>query len=297
MLCLSWIQDKENIFSFALEGCKCDNTLYALPQLLCTDFLYTRKDDLALSDVSDITTLYKILGDRKEQSVIPKEKEGLLVDLSGGLLTKTMMYMDALMDERQEYTDYSELPDTSNLSDNALAQIDAMWKMGGEKQVEYRSEDNDSFVRARWFSKGKGRAYIGYAEAMAAMGDYADDVTIRRFSYGTEKDIPLFYTDMVGINAKISEEKKELAFELANTLISENVLIEMSVPKTNEDYPQYLLTARKSVYDTLGKKYPIYNILKENVDREDNHVFRLGNGAEKFLANMEKELSDKMVRD
>ena len=291
------IQDKENIFSFALEGCKCDNTLYALPQLLCTEFLYTRKDDLALSDVSDITTLYKILGDRKEQSVIPKEKEGLLVDLSGGLLTKTMMYMDALMDERQEYTDYSELPDTSNLSDNALAQIDAMWKMGGEKQVEYQSEDNDSFVRARWFSEGKGRAYIGYAEAMAAMGDYADDVTIRRFSYGTEKDIPLFYTDMVGINAKISEEKKELAFELANTLISENVLIEMSAPKTNEDYPQYLLTARKSVYDTLGEKYPIYNILKENVDREDNHVFRLGNGAEKFLANMEKELSDKMVRD
>ena len=39
------IQNKEDIFPFALEGCKCNDTIYALTQLLCTDFLYTRKDD------------------------------------------------------------------------------------------------------------------------------------------------------------------------------------------------------------------------------------------------------------
>ena len=291
------IQNREDIFPFALEGCKCDNTLYALPQLLCTDFLYTRKDDPALSDVSDVMTLYDILGDREGRSVIPKDNEGLLIDLSGGLLTKSMMYMDALMDESQEYTDYSEMPDTSDLSNNALAQIDALWKMGGEKQVEYLPDDNDTYIRARWFAEGKGRAYIGYSEAMAAMGDYADDVKIRRFSYGTKKDIPLFYTDMVGINSKISEDKKELAFELANLLISENVLIEMNTPKTDDDHPQYLLTSRKSVYDALGKNYPLYNVLKENVDSTDNHVFRLGNDARQFLENMEKVLLEQMVSD
>ena len=36
--------------------------------------------------------------------------------------------------------------------------------------------------------------------------------------------IPLFYTDMVGINSMITEDKKELAFELANILVSEEVL-------------------------------------------------------------------------
>ena len=129
------------------------------------------------------------------------------------------------------------------------------------------------------------------------MGDYADNVTIRRFSYGTKKDIPLFYTDMVGINSKISEEKKELAFELANILTSEKVLTEMNTPTTEDDYPQYLLTARESVYDTLGKSYPIYNTLKEIVDSTDNHGYRLGNNAGQFLENMEKELSEQMVRD
>lgn len=291
------IQNKEDIFPFALEGCKYDDTLYAMPQLLCTDFLYTRKEDTELSDVTDITELYDILGDRKDQSVIPKENEGLLVNLSSGLMTKTLLYLDAVIDERQEYTDYSEFPETSDLSTNALAQINALGKMGGEKQVEYQTEDNDIYVRARWFAEGKGRAYIGYAEAIAIMGDYADDVTIRRFSYGTEKDIPLFYTDMVGISPKISEDKKELAIELANILISENVLIEMNAPAKEGDFPQYLLTSRKSVYDALGKDYPIYNILKENVDSTDNHVFRLGKNARQFLQDMEKTLSEQMVSD
>lgn len=291
------IQNREDIFPFAIEGCRHEDSLYAMPQLLCTDFLYTRKDDPVLSDVSDIMTLYDIMGDRKNQSVIPKENEGLLINLSGGLLTKTMMYLDALMDEQQEYTDYSELPETSNLSNKALAQINALWKMGGEKQVEYWPDDNDSFIRARWFAEGKGRAYIGYAEAMEAMGDYANDVIVRRFSYGTETDIPLFYTDMVGINSKISEDKKALAFDLANILISENVLIEMSTPAIDGGSPQYLLTTRESVYDALSKDYPIYSLLKESVDNPDNHVFRLGDNARPFLADMEKVLSEEMVQN
>ena len=71
--------------------------------------MYTRKEDAALSGVSDILTLYDMLGDRKTEDLIPGENEGLLINLSDVLLTKTMMYLDALMDERQEYTDYGEL--------------------------------------------------------------------------------------------------------------------------------------------------------------------------------------------
>lgn len=291
------IRGREDIFPFALEGCISGGELYALPQLLCTDFLYTRKDDTALSGVSDIMTLYDILGDRKTQSIIPEENEGLLIDLSDVLLTKTAMYLDALMDERQEYTDYSQLPETSDLSDAALERLGALWNMGGEEQVSYWPEDNDTYVRARWFAEGKGRAYIGYAEAMEAMGDYADDVTVRRFSYGTEKNIPLFYTDMVGISSSISEDKKECAFELANILISEEVLTGMSRPAKDGGSPQYLLTPRRSVYDALSKDYPIYSLLRENVDSAENHVFRMGAGVRQFITDMEKALSERIVHD
>jgi len=45
-------------------------------------------------------------------------------------------------------------------------------------------DDNDAYVRAKWFAEGRGRAYIGYSESMNAMGDYANEVTPRLFSLG-----------------------------------------------------------------------------------------------------------------
>ena len=289
------IRNREDLIPFALEGCRNNGTLYALPQMLCTEFLYTRKDDSVLSDVSDLPALYNVLGDRKTKSVIPEENEGLLINLSD-TPTKTTMYLDSLMDEGQIYTDYSRLPSTSDLSVPVLERLEDIWKMGGEEQVTYWPDDNDAFVRARWFAEGKGRAYIGYSEAMNAMGQYVDEVIIRRFSYAVGHDIPLFYTDVVGIRSDISEEKKELAFELANLLVSEEVLTKMSLPVEEGGSPQYLLMSRRSVYDTLCKDYPIYGRLKEMVDHPDNHVFRIGSHAREFINGMEAVLDEKIAQ-
>ena len=286
------IRNREDMIPFALEGCRSDGTLYALPQLLCADFLYTRKDDRELSSVSDLPALYDILGDRKNQSVIPEENEGLLINLSDMPLTKVLIYLDALMDQRQAYTAYSRLPSISDLSAPLLERVNDIWKMGGNEQVSYLPEDYDKYVRARWFAEGRGRAYIGYAEAMNAMGDYADDVIMRLFSYGGGRNIPLFYADVVGIRSDISEEKKELAYELANLLISEEVLTKMSLPGEKGGPPQYLLTPRRSVYDTLGGDYPIYSRLKDMLDSPDNHVFRLCAGARAFIAGMGAALDE-----
>ena len=249
-----------------------------------------------LSDVSDLPALYDVLGDRKTRSVIPEENEGLLINLSDTLLTKTMMYLDALMDQQQTYTDYSRLPSTSDLSAPVLERLEEIWKMGGTEQVSYLPDDNGTFVRARWFAEGRGRAYIGYAEAMNALGHYADDVVIRRFSYAAGRDIPLFYTDVVGIRSDIGVEKKELAFELANLLISEEVLTRMSLSGQAGGTPQYLLTSRRSVYDALCGEYPIYGHLKEMVDSPDNHIFRLGDHPREFISEMEAVLGDKIAQ-
>ena len=128
------------------------------------------------------------------------------------------------------------------------------------------------------------------------MGQYADDVIIRRFSYAVGHDIPLFYTDVVGIRSNISEEKKELAFELANLLVSEEVLTKINLPGEKSASPQYLLTTRRSVYDTLCEDYPIYSRLKEMVDHPDNHVFRIGSHAREFINGMEAVLGEELAQ-
>lgn len=287
------VHGTDDIIPFALEGCRVGGKLYALPQLLCADFLYTRSDDPVLSSVSDIASLYEVLGDRKTQTVIPGEHEGLLINLSDTLLTKTVMYLNALADERQSYSGYDELPDPAQLSQKSVGRLSALWRMGGGEQVAYWPENGDAYVRARWFAEGKGRAYIGYPEALAAMGDYANDVTMRLFSYGAEKNIPLFYTDMVGVNSHISESKKELAFDLVNVLTSAGVLAQVS-RGADGGSPQYLLTPRISVYDELGADYPIYRQLKQVVEDPENRAFRMGANARQYLVEMEKVLSERI---
>ena len=95
---------------------------------------------------------------------------------------------------------------------------------------------------------------------------------------------------MVSVNSAISEEKKALALELANILISEEVLETMSLPEKEGDSPQYVLPARKSVYDALSEHYPIYSRLKEIADCPDNHVFRIGTHARQFITEMGEAL-------
>ena len=102
--------------------------------------------------------------------------------------------------------------------------------------------------------------------------------------------------DVVGISSKICGEKKELAIELANILISEEVLTAMSAPGKDGGSPQYLLTTRKSVYDALCEDYPIYSHLKNIVDWSDNRVLRIGAQARQFITEMEEELSEQIAQ-
>ena len=119
-----------------------------------------------------------------------------------------------------------------------------------------------------------------------------DKVDVRLLSCGTEKNVPLFFTDMVGIASGIDEGKRELAFELANVLVIEEVLTKASMPAEDGASPQYLLTARRSVYDFFSKDYPMYATLLEGVNSADAHVFRMGADARRFLGNMAEALTE-----
>ena len=133
--------------------------------------------------------------------------------------------------------------------------------MGGKEQVEYWPEDNDAYIRAKWFKEGYGRAYLGYTEAMSNMGDYTNNLDFKVISYCKEDNIPVFYGDVVGVNSKIDNEKKDAAIKLANVIGNTETMVKAVSPDNNNPHPQYLLPARKSVYQTMGNVYPIYNEL------------------------------------
>lgn len=283
------IQDKEDIFSFSMDGCTEEGKFCAVPQTLCTFLLYTRKTDTELADVSDILTLYEKIGDRQLQTEIPEQNEGLLIDLSGGT-TKATMYLDAKIDQSNTYTEYDDLPDEETLSEDSLEMLRLLRKMGGDAQVQYWSEDNDAYVRAKWLSQGKGRAMIAYSEVMSDMPDYVDQVDFRTFSYSDKGGISLYYANLTSINAKIADDKKELAYDLVNVLTGTDTIVKACSPAEEDGAPQYLLPARASAYDRLGEKYPAYTRLKEIVSNPDNRLFRLGKNARVYIKNTKKVL-------
>lgn len=51
------IEDVDDFIPCAMSACRVDGTAYALPQLLCTNLLYARKDDADVSNVRNIPQL------------------------------------------------------------------------------------------------------------------------------------------------------------------------------------------------------------------------------------------------
>ncbi len=285
------LQNAEDFLPFALEGSRVDGTLFAVPQLLCTNLLFTRKEDAALSCVSDIPGLYAVLGDRVLESEIPEAGEGLLIDMSGGF-SKLLMYLDALCDVAGAYSDYAETPDPAFFSPEAVASLRLLCDMGGVNQVQYEPENWEPYVRARWFAEGRGRALIAYTEAMSAMGDYAEKVNFRPFSYASTPNIQIYSGDLAGIRASIEEEKKEPALDLVQLLTGAGYLTAACAANENQAVPSFLLPARISSYMALSASSPIYEDLLIIAMMPGNQLFRAGADAMEYAATARKILPD-----
>lgn len=285
------IDESEDILDFALAGCSYNNSIYAIPQIVCTNLLYYRDGDEDIANVDSIEELYQVLGSRESEGIIPQSNEGLLVDMSGGT-GNVCFYLDGLIDHNQIYTNYSNLPSPTAFNSEVVSCLKMMVSMGGKEQVEYWPDNNDSYIRAQWFKDGYGRAYLGYTEAMSSMEDYVQNIDFKLISYCKEDNIPLFFGDLVGINSNIAEENKEYAIELANVVGSAETMVDAISPNEDNIYPQYLLPARESVYNAMENDYPIYSELYSIVENPDNRLFLLGTSAEQWIEVAKGNLSN-----
>ena len=87
------IEDYNDLIPSFAEGCRVNGQIYAVPQLLCTELLYTRKNDADLRNADNIYDLFAALA--------ALDEPGLLYDKT---FTRTM-YPQALVDCKQQYMD------------------------------------------------------------------------------------------------------------------------------------------------------------------------------------------------
>ena len=268
-------RDYDDLIPSMVEGCRVDGTIYVVPQLLCTELLYTRKDDKSLGNVQSIFDLSDALGD-----------DGLLLEGDDEMVLAGL-YLQALIDAAQRYMDTWPLPEGETLSQAATDSLERVVTML-EDDLNKTSGNGDGFDNARRFAEGVGSAYIGYSESMGLMGESASDMDFRLFSMTGDSNIPVFYVDAAAINGHIPEEKRAIALELLNMITDRDMLVAASI---NDGHPRYLLPARYSVYDALAVDYPIYAGLKAIASTPNAHVFRIKPDGVACMTQVEQSVS------
>ena len=266
------ICDSEDYIPCALDSCRVDGVAYALPQLLCTNLLYTRAGDSELASVEHVGELCSLIDSSAQAANPSSTDEGLLLAIPDPMAV-ALWYMEVLTDLGQDFSGWITIPDADGLNPEAVEIVQMLLSTADEPKADALPPDAADESYEALFAAGYGRAFIGYSESMYAMGDAADSVVFHRFSLSDEDDIPMLYADIASINAKIDAKKKPLAVELLNLITAEDVLVAASTPTEENQNPQYLLMARAGIYDDLAEEYPVYRDLKEVVTNPDCRVF------------------------
>jgi thiamine pyridinylase len=123
---------------------------------------------------------------------------------------------------------------------------------------------------------------------MSDMGDAAEDMVFHRISLSDQEDIPMLYADIASVNARISDDRRPLAVELVNVITDAQAMVASLAAGEEGQNPQYLLSARSSVYDVLAKDYPIYGDLKGIVSDPNCRVFVVRPGSRALVEQAEE---------
>lgn len=236
------IQNKEDIVPFALEGFTVGNNLYGIPIFLCGNFLIYDRNSKALSDAEHITDL----SDKSEILVVNIEDS----------MNRPQYVIEAIADTLGDVNPSSEfnVDEIMNLLDHLA--IDG-----------HKKDDNEGVAMA--YDAGIGDGYIGYSESICLLKKRFDQTRIKSISFSDKENIPRLYSDAVAITSKVKGERYEKCLKLMNIMAESEILTSLSI---KNNLPQCLLLARKSPYEALRTKFPIYEELEKLACNERNHV-------------------------
>ena len=247
--------------AWTLEQASAQGTYYGIPQMVCMDTLFYRKDDAALSRVETMQQLYDAVGARKTQALLPGRDEGVIADFS---LNNEMKYYTILQDHTGKVVPAAAM---GTVQADAMHYLKELYAMTGTQTGRY--DDGNEFTRAEWFARGHGRALYAYPEAMSAIvrlgqGDHTD---VKAISSCEHPDVATAYVDYVSISSRIPANKVEPAKKLVALLTSKPFMLAALKPASQEGVPQYLLAARQDVMQELAASDPNYRKLYRHLYR------------------------------
>ena len=286
------IDDVADLLPYSLQAARSDTgTLYGIPQYGCAKLLFYRRGDNALAAATDLDDVVRALGTGTYSGLKPPPGKGLIVDLSDPI-SDGCLYVEALEDSYGVYTaDPPLAPNAARLDPWAVDNTRDLLRVASRKEANHVSPDQ--FRRAAWFGRGLGRALIDYSESLCDMGPAGQaSAELKIMPFSDRGDVPLFYADLVSLSPGVGTgERRRLALELANLIASTDVMVNALGPWKDYPSPQYLFPLRRSVYDELTPRYPLYARMYELIGADagsstEPRPFRLGADARHWLDTM-----------
>ena len=130
--------------AWTLEQASSQGIYYGIPQMVCMDTLFYRKEDPAVARVQTMQQLYEAIGPRKTQALLPGRDEGVIADFS---LNNEMKYYNILQDHTGEVVPVQAMGD---VQEDAMQYLKELYAMTGTATGRY--DDGNEFTRAEWFA-------------------------------------------------------------------------------------------------------------------------------------------------
>jgi len=287
------IENAGDFLPYALNDSKINNINYAIPQIGCGDILFYRQGDPELARANTLSAINRVIGQCSDDSLKSPQNKTLLVDLSGGT-TDACLYLETVQDINGRYDPNPPLPSPANLNGKAIGNLHALVNMGCVAPTACST--GVPYQGAVWFGSGKGRATIGFTESLSAMGDARQTTDFKLMPLADRNDVHLFYVDLVGINASVTDPaRRELTIKLANLIASSSVVTASFGPGQTANYPQYLMPVRKSVFEALEKNDRLYRQMYGLVKDNNPHMFRIGPASTTWLKTIKGSIRQRIL--
>ncbi len=287
------INDFKDLLSYAKEGVQVEKSdkYFGIPQIGCGTLLFYRKNDLQLKNSKTLSQITNTLGQCTYDTLIPPKGIGLMMDFSSKT-TNGDFYIEATEDIYGKYTTTPpKAPKQSLLNPWSLNNISLL-----RQTTSVKHASNKIINRPEEFSKGFGRAYVGYSESMSSLDKKTrDEIEFKYLPFSDNNNVHLFYSDIAGINPKVlNKNMKKYAIALLNMLTSTKTFIKATEATKENPVAQYLLPVRHNTFIELSKEYPLYKKLYSLVTSNEPKLFRTGVGAKKWV-NKNKEYITKQI--
>jgi thiamine pyridinylase len=237
-----------------------DKKIWGTPHWVCGNFLFYKKDDLAIKNASSLNELTDAF----------KQDEPLFIDLKGKS-TLGEWYLTGLAASDGNRSSLIKKIQSKRIDSAALKMVNKLLSLCPSGYC--RSDQLHSRVGfyAREFARGKARAYIGYSESLhyalqeikqncGSIDSCLDEneIAVREIPALTSKGKQVGWTDVLSLSSDLPPDKKKLAMQFINFLTSwEGFRLVLNPEKASA--PRYLLPALVLSKNSPELKPPLYS--------------------------------------